>query len=79
MLPWLIRLADTLGIDLASAAVDRNAINARKYLLQKARINRKEYADLCAEGVIAGRKYEVGWRWSIVAKSTENAGHLGQR
>jgi hypothetical protein len=79
VLPWLIRLADTLGIDLASAAVDRNAINAGKYPLEKARINRKEYADLCGEGVIACRKCEVGWRWSIVAKSTENAGHLGQR
>ncbi|MHB1869797.1 MAG: nucleotide pyrophosphohydrolase [Steroidobacteraceae bacterium] len=46
VLLYLIRLADKLDIDLASAAVDKMAVNAKKYPVRKARGNSKKYTDL---------------------------------
>jgi hypothetical protein len=46
VLLYLIRLADKLEIDLASAAVDKIAINAKKYPVHKARGSSKKYTDL---------------------------------
>lgn len=43
---YLIRLADTLGIDLAAAAWDKIAINARKYPVAKARGHARKYTEL---------------------------------
>lgn len=46
VLLYLIRLADKLDIDLASAAVDKIAVNAKKYPVDKARGSSKKYTDL---------------------------------
>ncbi len=46
VLLYLIRLADKLDIDLVSAAVDKMAINAKKYPVHKARGNSRKYTDL---------------------------------
>ena len=46
VLLYLIRLADKLDIDLARAAVDKMAVNAKKYPVRKARGNSKKYTDL---------------------------------
>jgi NTP pyrophosphatase (non-canonical NTP hydrolase) len=46
VLLYLIRLADKLDIDLARAAVDKMAVNAKKYPVHKARGNSKKYTDL---------------------------------
>ena len=46
VLLYLIRLADKLDIDLASAAADKIAVNAKKYPVHKARGNSKKYTDL---------------------------------
>jgi NTP pyrophosphatase (non-canonical NTP hydrolase) len=42
---YLIRLADKLDIDLASAAENKMSINASKYPIQKARGSNKKYTD----------------------------------
>lgn len=46
VLLYLIRLADKLDIDLASAATDKIAINASKYPVHKARGSSKKYTEL---------------------------------
>jgi dCTP diphosphatase len=46
VLLYLIRLADKLDIDLVSAAVDKIAVNAKKYPVHKARGTSKKYTDL---------------------------------
>ena len=46
MLLYLIRLADKLNIELASAAVDKIAVNAKKYPVHKARGTSKKYPEL---------------------------------
>ena len=46
VLLYLIRLADKLDIDLASAAVDKMAINAKKYPVHTARGSSKKYMEL---------------------------------
>lgn len=46
VLLYLVRLADTLGVDLAAAATDKMAINAQKYPVHKARGTSKKYTDL---------------------------------
>ncbi|MBW8078135.1 MAG: nucleotide pyrophosphohydrolase [Gallionella sp.] len=46
VLLYLIRLADKLDIDLVSAAVDKMALNAKKYPVDKARGSNKKYTDL---------------------------------
>ena len=46
VLLYLIRLADKLDIDLAAAARDKIALNARKYPVDKARGNARKYTDL---------------------------------
>jgi dCTP diphosphatase len=46
VLLYLIRLADKLDIDLVSAAVDKMAVNAKKYPVHKARGTSKKYTDL---------------------------------
>ena len=46
VLLYLIRLADKLDIDLVTAAVDKMAVNAKKYPVHKARGNSKKYTDL---------------------------------
>jgi dCTP diphosphatase len=45
VLLYLIRLADKLHIDLATAAADKLGINARKYPVQKARGSSKKYTE----------------------------------
>ncbi len=46
VLLYLIRLADKLDIDLAAAAFDKLAVNAKKYPVHKARGTSKKYTDL---------------------------------
>jgi dCTP diphosphatase len=46
VLLYLIRLADKLDIDLATAAADKLSVNAQKYPVQKARGNSKKYTEL---------------------------------
>jgi dCTP diphosphatase len=46
VLLYLIRLADKLDIDLATAAADKLSINAQKYPIQKARGSSKKYTEL---------------------------------
>jgi dCTP diphosphatase len=45
VLLYLIRLADKLDIDLATAAADKLGVNAKKYPIQKARGNNKKYTE----------------------------------
>jgi dCTP diphosphatase len=45
VLLYLIRLADKLDIDLATAATDKLSVNAKKYPIQKARGNNKKYTE----------------------------------
>lgn len=46
VLLYLIRLADKLDVDLAAAAIDKVAVNATKYPIDKARGTSKKYTDL---------------------------------
>ncbi len=46
VLLYLIRLADKLGVDLASAALEKIKLNARKYPVHKARGTHKKYNEL---------------------------------
>ena len=46
VLIYLVRLADELGIDLASAARDKIQLNARKYPVEKSRGSIRKYTDL---------------------------------
>ena len=46
VLLYLIRLADKLDIDLATAATDKLNINAKKYPVLKARGSNKKYTEL---------------------------------
>jgi NTP pyrophosphatase (non-canonical NTP hydrolase) len=46
VLVYLIRLADTLGIDLAAAARDKIAANALKYPVEKSRGSIRKYTEL---------------------------------
>ena len=46
VLLYLIRLADKLDIDLATAGADKLRINAQKYPVQKARGSSKKYTEL---------------------------------
>ena len=46
VLLYLIRLADKLDIDLATAAKDKINVNASKYPTRKARGSNKKYTDL---------------------------------
>jgi NTP pyrophosphatase (non-canonical NTP hydrolase) len=46
VLLYLIRLADKLDIDLATAAADKLSVNAQKYPVQKARGSSKKYSEL---------------------------------
>jgi dCTP diphosphatase len=45
VLLYLIRLADKLDIDLATAAADKLNVNAQKYPVQKARGSSKKYTE----------------------------------
>jgi dCTP diphosphatase len=45
VLLYLIRLADKLDIDLATAAADKLSFNAKKYPIQKARGSNKKYTE----------------------------------
>lgn len=45
VLLYLIRLADRLDIDLAAAARDKIALNARKYPAEKSRGSARKYTD----------------------------------
>lgn len=45
VLLYLIRLADKLNVDLASAAADKIQINATKYPVEKARGSSKKYTE----------------------------------
>jgi dCTP diphosphatase len=45
VLLYLIRLADKLNIDLATAAEDKLSVNTQKYPIQKARGNNKKYTE----------------------------------
>jgi NTP pyrophosphatase (non-canonical NTP hydrolase) len=46
VLLYLVRLADRLGIDLVAAALDKLAINAKKYPVELAKGNAKKYTEL---------------------------------
>lgn len=46
VLLYLIRLADKLDVDLAAAARDKIALNAKKYPADKARGSSRKYTDL---------------------------------
>lgn len=46
VLLYLVRLADELGVDLAAAARDKIALNARKYPVDKARGSSRKSTDL---------------------------------
>jgi dCTP diphosphatase len=46
VLLYLVRLADELGIDLATAASDKIDLNARKYPIEKARGKSRKSSDL---------------------------------
>jgi dCTP diphosphatase len=46
VLLYLIRLADKLDIDLATAAADKITVNAAKYPVYKARGSSKKYTEL---------------------------------
>jgi dCTP diphosphatase len=46
VLLYLIRLADKLGVDLNRAAVDKLALNARKYPVSGSRGHSRKYTDL---------------------------------
>jgi dCTP diphosphatase len=45
VLLYLIRLADKLHVDLATAAADKLRVNAKKYPVQKARGSNKKYTE----------------------------------
>ena len=44
--PYLVRLADRLGIDLAASAFDKVAINAKKYPVALSKGSSKKYTEL---------------------------------
>ncbi len=46
VLLYLIRLADKLDVNLATAAADKLSVNAQKYPVQKARGSSKKYTEL---------------------------------
>lgn len=46
VLLYLVRLADQLGVDLASAARDKIELNAKKYPIEKARGRSLKYTQL---------------------------------
>jgi NTP pyrophosphatase (non-canonical NTP hydrolase) len=46
VLIYLVRLADKLGVELLPAAIDKIAINARKYPVEASRGSHKKYTDL---------------------------------
>lgn len=46
VLIYLVRLADTLEVDLLAAAREKMAANARKYPAEKARGNSRKYSEL---------------------------------
>jgi NTP pyrophosphatase (non-canonical NTP hydrolase) len=46
VLLYLVRLADTLGVDLEQAAFAKMARNAEKYPAEKARGSSRKYTDL---------------------------------
>jgi dCTP diphosphatase len=46
VLLYLVRLADRLNIDLASAARDKIALNAQKYPVERAKGSAKKYTEL---------------------------------
>ena len=46
VLLYLVRLADELGVDLAAAASDKMAVNARKYPADKARGTSRKSTEL---------------------------------
>ena len=46
VLLYLVRLSDRLGVDLIAAAVDKMAINAKKYPVDLAKGTSKKYTEL---------------------------------
>ncbi len=46
VLLYLIRLADELDVDLVAAALDKLAINAKKYPVEKAKGSAKKHSEL---------------------------------
>ena len=46
VLLYLVRLADTLDVDLIAAARDKLVVNAQKYPVDKARGNNRKYNEL---------------------------------
>jgi dCTP diphosphatase len=46
VLLYLIRLSDRLGVDLLAAAVDKMAVNAKKYPVDLAKGTAKKYTEL---------------------------------
>jgi dCTP diphosphatase len=46
VLLYLVRLADRLGVDLVGAALDKLAINEKKYPVELAKGNAKKYTEL---------------------------------
>jgi dCTP diphosphatase len=46
VLLYLVRLADRLDVDLVGAALDRLAINAKKYPVDLSKGNAKKYTEL---------------------------------
>jgi NTP pyrophosphatase (non-canonical NTP hydrolase) len=46
VLLYLLSLSDRLGVDLVAAALDKLAINAKKYPVELAKGNAKKYTDL---------------------------------
>jgi dCTP diphosphatase len=46
VLLYLVRLADRLDVDLVGAAMDKLAINAKKYPVELAKGNAKKYTEL---------------------------------
>jgi NTP pyrophosphatase (non-canonical NTP hydrolase) len=46
VLLYLVRLADRLGIDLGAAAVEKIALNAQKYPVERAKGSAKKYTEL---------------------------------
>jgi dCTP diphosphatase len=46
VLLYLVRLADRLDVDLVGAALDKLAINAKKYPVELAKGNAKKYTEL---------------------------------
>jgi hypothetical protein len=51
VLLYLIRLADKLDIDLATAAADKLRINAQKYPVQSARGSSKKYTEILSNSL----------------------------